>query len=109
MRAWLAECAAKGEKPIPEGDAALRYAASAGLPDEFVALHWAEFKARGLEGDRRYSSWRKAFANSLRGNWYRLWRVNADSSVVLTTNGEQARRAHAALAKAQANTAAVSA
>lgn len=104
MRSWLAECAAKGEKPIPEGDASLRYAASVGLPDDFVALHWAEFKARGLEADRRYKSWRKAFTNSLRGNWYRLWRVNADGSVVLTTNGEQARRAQVALAKARGQT-----
>lgn len=91
LRTWLAACSAAGEQPVPADCAALRYAADIGLPDELVALHWAEFKARHEEaGDRRYRDWRRALLNSLRGNWYRLWRMDG-ATPVMATAGQQAR------------------
>lgn len=91
LRTWLDACSAAGEQPVPADCAALRYAADIGLPDELVALHWAEFKARHLEaGAKRYRDWRRALLNSLRDNWFRLWRM--DGAVpVMTTAAQQAR------------------
>ena len=96
IKAWLAACALKGEKPIPEGCAALVYAAQAGIPPEVLHLHWREFKTRNVESAKRYRDWRQTFLNSLRGNWYGLWFLNADGTCTLSTKGVQAQRVQAA-------------
>jgi hypothetical protein len=98
IRTWLAQCAAAGEKPVPTGCAALQYAQQAGIPDEFIVLHWREFKTRHAENRKRYRDWRKTLLNSLRGNWYGLWHLNADGSCNLTTKGQQAKRVQEAMA-----------
>lgn len=92
IKAWLERCKEDGEKPIPEGSPALRYADDAGIPPEFVALHWREFKARHAESGKRYRDWRQAFLNSVRANWYGLWLLHSDGTCMLSTKGEQARR-----------------
>lgn len=92
IKAWLERCKEAGEKPIPEGSPALRYAADAGIPPEYVALHWREFKARHADSGKRYRDWRQVFLNSLRGNWYGLWLLHSDGACRLSTKGEQARR-----------------
>jgi len=97
IRTWLAQCAAAGEKPVPTGCAALQYAQQAGIPDEFIVLHWREFKTRHAENRKRYRDWRKTLLNSLRGNWYGLWHLNADGSCNLTTKGQQAKRVQEAM------------
>lgn len=102
IKAWLAACSLKGEKPIPEGCAALVYAAQAGIPPEVLQLHWREFKVRHVESAKRYRDWRQTFLNSLRGNWYGLWFLNADGTCTLSTKGLQAQRVQQAGGEAQA-------
>lgn len=97
IRAWLAACAERGEKPIPAGSAPLQYAATAGIPDEFVLLHWREFKTRNAETGKRQRDWRRALLNSLRGNWYGIWMLHPDGTCSLTTKGAQAKRVQEAL------------
>lgn len=102
LRTWLDACHADGEQPVPAGCAALRYAADIGLPDEVVALHWAEFKARHLEaGAKRYRDWRRTLLNSIRDNWFKLWRFDGHAPV-LTSAGLQARVKRAAEMAAEA-------
>lgn len=96
LRTWLDACQAAGEQPVPPGCAALRYAADVGLPDELVDLHWSEFKARHLEaGAKRYRDWRRTLLNSIRDNWFKLWRFDGVQPV-LTSAGQQARVKRAA-------------
>lgn len=92
IKAWLQACAERGEKPVPEGSAPLRYAEQAGIPPDVVALHWREFKQRHTESGKRYADWPKTLLNSLRGNWYGLWLLQADGACVLSTKGRQALR-----------------
>lgn len=92
IKAWLDRCRERGEKPVPDGSAALVYAAQAGIPPEFLALHWREFKTRHAESKKRYRDWRAALLNSIRGNWYGLWLLHSDGTCRLSTKGEQARR-----------------
>lgn len=97
LKAWLAQCAEAGVKPVPEGGAALQYAQQAGIPPEVVALHWREFKTRHLESDKRYSDWARTLLNSLRGNWYGLWLMQSNGTCALSTRGLQAQRVQAAM------------
>lgn len=92
IQTFLAECKEKGENPIPDDDPVLKYCTEAGIPQEFLALQWKEFKERHRDGDKRYKDWRKAFRNSVRGNWYHLWAINGSGEYFLTTNGKQAER-----------------
>ena len=92
FRVWIADMKAKPEKPIPEGDPVFAYCAEVGLPVEFLAYHWREFKAQYMESDKRYADWRRVLRMSVRRNWFRLWLADRDGSVRLTTAGEQARR-----------------
>jgi hypothetical protein len=92
---WLETCKANSEKPINENNHIFEYAKNVGLNDEMLRLHWRVFKQRYLENNtKKYSDWRKVFANSVRGNWFGIWRANGDG-FALSTVGVQAHREHA--------------
>ena len=58
LQSFLQACRQSGVKPIPEGDAVFGYATQAGIPLEFLRLHWLEFKARYSQPDaKRYKDW----------------------------------------------------
>lgn len=95
LQSYLLTCRQAGVKPIPERDAVFEYAETVGIPMEFLRLHWLEFKARYSAPDaKRYKDWASVHRKSVRGNWFKLWFIAPDGAVVLTTVGEQARRAH---------------
>ncbi|UGQ44957.1 hypothetical protein [Massilia endophytica] len=98
---FLSTCKANNEKPIPDGSPVFVYAEEAGIPDDFLRLHWLEFKERygstdGNGRHKKYADWRKVFSNSVRGNWFTLWRASSEGGYVLTTQGVQAKNKHAA-------------
>lgn len=97
LKAWIVAVKAQGEAPIPEGDPVFAYAEDVGIPREFLALAWGEFKHRYSQPEaKRYRDWRAVFRKAVRGNWLKLWWLDAGSGVyALTTVGEQARRANA--------------
>lgn len=82
-----------GDRVIPEGHSALRFAAAAGIPPEFTKLAWWSFKRRYAEDDKRYKDWLIVFRKAIEGNWLKLWYVAEDSSYKLTTVGMQAQAA----------------
>lgn len=94
--AWVAITKARGEKAIPADDPVYAYAASIGLPDDFLLIAWQRFRTLygkgGGYGSKRYADWRAVFRNSVRGCWGNLWRALPDGTYVLTTAGEQIRR-----------------
>jgi hypothetical protein len=96
LRTYLDDCKRSGDKPIPEGHAVFGYATKVGIPDDFLRLHWLEFKDRYTMPDaKRYKSWSTVFHKSVKGNWFRLWYAANDGSYALTTTGLQAQRNHA--------------
>ncbi len=104
FRTWLQRVTDADEDAIAPDDPVFAYAETAGIPGDFIALHWHEFKAHYLSADKRYKDWRAVFRKSVRGNWFRLW-VMRDGQTVLTTVGQQAMRvmqAEADRAKEQA-------
>lgn len=92
LATWLRACAERGERPIPPDDPVYAYAEAVGLPDEFIALCWAEFKRKRLASRKRQRDWRGTFRNAVEGNWFRLWYADGLGRMVLTTQGVQARR-----------------
>ena len=88
LKAWLAQCAERGEKPIPPNDPVFRFAECAGIPREFIALAWWKFKRR--RATKRQSDWRQTFRNCVEDNWYRLWYMADGGRCALTTQGVQA-------------------
>lgn len=90
---WLERCKAAGQRPIPEGHAALVYAETIGMPDDIVKLHWSEFKRRHRRNGRRQADWGLKFLNSIEGNWYGLWYIGDAGRCLLTTKGKQAMMA----------------
>lgn len=95
LNAYLQACRRSGAKSIPEGDPVFAYAEQAGIPLDFLRLHWLEFKARyGQPDAKRYKDWPSVHRKSVRGNWFRLWFIAQDGTVGLTTVGEQAKRIH---------------
>lgn len=100
FKTYVAECKAAGVNPIPEDDAVFTYATGAGIPEDFLHLHWREFAARNKEkNSKRYKDWRKTFRNSVRGNWFRLWYIDATGACSLTTQGRQAEALYSKPAK----------
>lgn len=94
LKTWLEGIKAKGEKPVPEGDAVFEYAAEVGIPHDFLRLAWLEFRHRYSQPEsKRYRDWRSVFRKAVRGNWLKLWYLNGED-YQLTTIGLQAQRAH---------------
>lgn len=94
MAEFIDRCKARGELSIAADDPIYLYAERAGIPDQFLELAWLEFRERHLDNPaKKYRDWRAAFRNSVRDNWFRLWRY-ADGQCVLTVSGEQAARVH---------------
>lgn len=93
LKTWAEERKAAGEVLIPDDDPVFAYAAEVGIPDEFMALAWAEFKHRYSQpGAKKYKDWRAVFRKAIRGNWLRLWLCDGNT-YRLTTVGQQAQRA----------------
>jgi len=93
LPAWLTMKKAAGDQPIPPTDAVFAYAEQAGITEEMLRLAWREFRDRYSQPDaKRYKDWRAVFAKSVRGNWHRLWRIDAGGGYVLTTEGLQAQK-----------------
>ena len=94
LKTWAAEVRSGGEKLIPENDAVFDYAAAVGIPDDFMALAWQEFRHRYSQpGAKRYRDWRQVFRKAVRGNWLKLWYCDSAGAYALTTVGIQAQRA----------------
>jgi len=89
---FLDQCDADGVMPVPETDKIFEYAAKIKLPYQFLHLCWREFEERHLEKDKKYTDWRAAFRNCVRGNWYKLWWITPDGEYQLTTTGMQAQK-----------------
>jgi hypothetical protein len=98
--AWLVACKARGEQPIPEGDAVFAYAERVGIGRDILELQWLEFKARRATSHKRQRDWRQTFRNSVRDNWYGLWWIPPGRPAELTSKGRQAQAAHSAEALA---------
>ncbi len=94
VTAFLEECKARNEKPIPEDDPVFEYAEKAGIPTDYLRLCWREFVEQNREKGKRYKDWRKAFRNCVRNNWYKIWYRSADGSIGLTTQGLTASKIH---------------
>lgn len=95
LKAWLEAVKAKGEKPVPPDDPVFAYAERVGIPSDFLALAWCEFKHRYCQPDaKRYRDWRSVFRKAVRGNWLKLWFVQPDGAYALTTVGIQAQRSN---------------
>lgn len=95
LKTYLADCKAKGVKPIPEDHHIRKDMEAAGISDEMAQVAWLRFKAEHMTGtrkDKRYKDWPAVFANSVNDRWYRLWVVHADGPAQWTSEGLQAKR-----------------
>lgn len=99
FQTFLARCKDRKEQPIPDGSNVFAYAEMAGISSEVLRIHWMEFKARYMADAKLYRDWRKAFNNSVRGNWFKLWYFDNTGACCLTTTGLQAKNSAEAVQK----------
>lgn len=98
---WMARVQASGQDAVPADDEVWDYAATVGLPREFVALCWREFKRRQMRAGKRQRDWREKFRDCVRASWYGLWLLGSGQDARLSTSGEQAARYFEALDREQ--------
>lgn len=95
-------CEDAGEKRIEQDDPVFADMAAAGIPAEYLALHWrwfvrwaGELDSKGK--DRKYAGqrgWRQVFRKSVRECWSKLWwKDNKSGQWVLTQAGIMAQAA----------------
>jgi hypothetical protein len=75
LKTWRERVKAAGEKFVPPGDPVFGYADEIGLGAEMLPVQLHHFIQTYTEDRdaKRYTDWRKAFRNSVRGNWFGLW------------------------------------
>lgn len=88
---WLDSLA--GEPAVAADDPIFAWAASTGIPAEWIGVAWWVFEGTYTEKPKTYADWRAAFRDHVKRDFLRVWRLDArDNRFVLTTAGEQARR-----------------
>lgn len=90
---WL-ENIPEGQQAVPPDDTIFDWADQVGLPSEYLALAWESFGVKYADNAKTYTDWRAVFRTAVRENWLKLWYIR-DGQYLLTTVGEQARRAAA--------------
>lgn len=90
---YIADCEARGVKPIPPDSPPIQEAERCGIPLPMVHLAWCEFRQRNSEAGKKYKNWPLAFKNCISSNWYKLWWLDGDQ-YALTTQGKQAQIKH---------------
>lgn len=94
LSSYLADIEARNESFFRDYEPVWRFARSTGISDHMITLAAHAFRERYLNDDnfkrKMYINWRQAFLNSVKGNWFKLWAVDADGKVVLTTVGKLA-------------------
>ena len=92
---YLEECKEQEVKPIPENDSVFDYASKVGIGQDLLRLQWLEFKDRYSQpGAKRYKAWPTVFGKSVRCNWFKLWYIGSNGDYILSTVGQQAKRAN---------------
>jgi hypothetical protein len=92
---FVQACRTDGEKLIPLEHAVFAFAATAGIPTDFLELAWREFVRQYRDGKTTQAGkrgWRQKFENCVRRNWFRLWWMPGDGQCDLTTAGVQLKR-----------------
>lgn len=74
---------------VSDTHAIFRYAKEVGIPADFLALAWAVFEDKFMDGTKRQKDWPATFANYVKGNYLKLWWVD-NGSYVLSNTGRQA-------------------
>ena len=97
LKAFLEKCQQAGTTPISATHPVYALADKKGIPADFVALAWQEFKRQHLPGggddSRRYSDWGRHFQNAVDKRWQRLWYFRA-GCCELTSDGKHALLVH---------------
>ena len=91
---YLDQCQADDRKAIPPHHPVRAYCEDAGITEQMLHVAWVVFKDRHLNNAqaKKYVDWPKAFENSVKDRWYRLWRANEEGHADWSTEGLQARR-----------------
>ncbi|GAA0805752.1 hypothetical protein [Cupriavidus gilardii] len=93
---FLADCKAKGVKPVTSYRPLMDYVDKVRLPHEFLELAWDVFRREHSDGGanerRLQADWQRHFCNYVTKGYYRLWVCKPDGSFELTTVGQQSRK-----------------
>lgn len=92
LKSWLQKIKDSGDVAISPNDTIFEYAEKVGITDEMLRLCWLGFKRQHSESATRKKDWRAHFRNAVRGNWMRVWAINAEGQAFLTTTGKQLLR-----------------
>ena len=88
---YMERCKTENTKPIPDDHPIRPYCSDAGITHEMIQIAWLVFKDQHLSNPmaKKYLDWPAAFANSVKGRWYRLWNVDAQGHTTWSANGLQ--------------------
>jgi len=85
IQTFLELCKESGEERIPKSDPVFDFAEKNKIPLDMVRVCWQQFVSTHKESGKRQKDWRMTFRNCVKGNWYKLWFIEADGSVKETS------------------------
>jgi hypothetical protein len=90
----FSEWFASVEDAVPDDDPLFAWADKTAIPREWIAYAWAAFADRyTAKPDKTYADWRAAFRDHVKRGWLDIWRTDRSGAFLLTTVGEQWRKA----------------
>lgn len=89
FNSYRKSCRDSGQNQVPADHAVFSYAEDANIPEQFLRIAYHEFTERYKDSQKRYKDWPTVFHNSVKGNWFKLWWIDA-GEYKLTSAGQQA-------------------
>ncbi|WP_341714406.1 helix-turn-helix domain-containing protein [Limnobacter sp.] len=95
---YIANCQENDLEVVPENHYVWDKAEAIGLTVPMVNLEWAVFKDKYTSGaktkSKKYADWLQTFANAVTNGWHKLYYIQADGQVILTSTGRAAAKLH---------------
>lgn len=95
---YLQICQAEGRDALELEHSSIACAKKIGLSDQQIELEWLVFKEKYTTDEKAktktYIDWSGVFGNSVKGNWNKLYFVQPDKKVIVTSTGRAAAALH---------------
>lgn len=94
LQTYLDNCKLNNVKALPDNCCVFKTAQSLKIDELWLQVCWAEFKQRHIESKKRQKDWVLTFNNCVKDNWYKIWYMDNENNLVLSSQGRTLIKLH---------------
>jgi phage replication O-like protein O len=88
FKKYLENCKLNNIQPLPDDCIVFKNAEKLGIDEVWLKLCWLKFKEYYLNNHKRQSNWIATFNNCVKDNWYKIWFMDNNNKLALSSQGK---------------------